>query len=330
LDRIFLRLNNNRLTRGVVFVRDASALPDSEPVAWRETTKRSLGKGRYLARVFVALEVPVAVLCLMTIFASLSAEPLTPLLMLVWVVAALMVSVQAASLIAGERSHQTLDVLATTPLTGREIIRQKFRAVFRLMLVLTIPLLTIVGFAASMRWRMPDPRYQYAPRGYYPPEFQLGVYLVCSLLTLAVYLPLIAWMSFYIGLRVKTQARAIVGALAAVLAWCIGPLIFIMLPIEILFRPQANSVFGFLFLTSPASIIAFNEGNGWREVLEHPWLAMILNFGWYGGCALVFRELCLRNADRLLGRVDVHEIDELVRQRALEVKAAARPELTQV
>ena len=163
LDRIFVRLNNNRLTRGVEFVSHSAALPDADPVAWRETTKRSLGKGRYLARIFVALEVPVALLCLITIFDALNAEPLELLLFVVWIVTVLMVSVQASSLIAGERSHQTLDVLATTPLKGRDIIRQKFRSVRRLMLVLSVPFITIFIFTASMRWQMPNLRYGGGP-----------------------------------------------------------------------------------------------------------------------------------------------------------------------
>jgi hypothetical protein len=278
-------------------------------VGWRETTKRSLGKGQYLARIFVALEVPVALLCLTCIFASLSADPLGLLLTLLWLVAILMVAVQAASLIAGERSHQTLDVLASTPLLGRDIIRQKFRSVFRLMLVLAVPFVTIFGFTAAMRWNMPDPRYRFAGGGWQPPEFQLGIYLICSLLTILVYLPLVAWMSFYIGLRVKTQARAIVVAVGAVLAWCLGPMIFIVLPIEIIFRPAFNSGWAFCGLTSPMGIVAFNEDYNWNQLLNRPWLAMFLNFSWYAIWAVVFRWLCFAQADRLLGRVSLNEID---------------------
>jgi hypothetical protein len=325
MDRVFLRLNNNRLTKGIIFVRDTAALPDADPVAWRETAKRSLGKGQYLARVFIALEVPVSILCLMTIFASLDAEPLGLLLVIVWIIAVLMVSVQAASLIAGERSHQTLDVLATTPLRGHDIIRQKFRSVRRLMLVLCVPLFTIFAFTASMRWGMPHMGYA---MGYQPPEFRLGVYLTCSLLSVAVYLPLIAWMSCYIGLRVKTQSRAIVGALGAVIVWCVAPLIFILLPIGILVSPGQNSGWGWFALFTPAAIVALNEGNEWHELLNLPWLAMFLNFAWYGAWLLVFRGLCFRQSDRFLGRVDVHEIDDLVRQRAQQAPVA-QPELTQ-
>jgi hypothetical protein len=327
LDRIFVRLNNNPLTKGIVFVRDSAALPEGEPVAWRETTKRSLGKGQYLARIFIAIEVPVAILCLMVIFANLSAEPLGLLLFIVGVVAVLMISVQAASLIAGERSHQTLDVLATTPLRGRDIIRQKFRSVRRLILVLCVPFVTIFAFTAAMRWEMPNVRYANVV-GWRPPEFRLGVYLTCSLLSILIYLPMFAWMSFYIGLRVKTQARAIVGALGAVLAWCIGPLIFIMLPIEILFNPPNGSGSAIFYLTSPASIMAFNEGNEWRELFDMPWLMMFANFAWYGACLAFFRWLCFAQADRLLGRLEVHKSDEVVWERAQQARAL-QSELTQ-
>ncbi len=63
IDRVFQRLNDNRFTRGIVLGGDGASMPEDEPVAWRETQKRSLGRARYLMRVFIALEIPVAVLC---------------------------------------------------------------------------------------------------------------------------------------------------------------------------------------------------------------------------------------------------------------------------
>ena len=303
LDRIFLRLNDNRLTRGFVFVRDTAPLPGDEPVAWRETAKRSLGKARYLARVFIALEVPVAALCVLVISNTPSSEPLTALLIPVGLVAVIMVSAQSASLIAGERSHQTLDVLCTTPLTGREIIRQKFRAVLRLMLVLLVPFFTIFFFECAMRWRIAAP----VPTRSYIPEFSLPLYLTCSALSVGIYLPMVAWLSLYIGLRVKSQARAIVAALGAFVVWCVAPLVFIVMPLDILTRPQPDSGFGFVFLMSPAAIVGFNETNGWRELANHPWVAVVINFTFYGICLCLFRWLCLSGADRLLGRIEVYE-----------------------
>ncbi|HLJ09978.1 MAG TPA: hypothetical protein VKU82_02255 [Planctomycetaceae bacterium] len=324
LDRIFLRLNDNWLTRGFVFVRDTAPLPGDEPVAWRETAKRSLGKARYLARVFIGLEVPVAALCVLVIANTPSAEPLTLLLIPVGLVAVLMVSAQSASLIAGERSHQTLDVLCTTPLTGREIIRQKFRAVLRLMLVLLVPFFTIFFFECAMKWRIAVP----APPRSYHLEFSLPLYLTCSALSVGIYLPMVAWLSLYIGLRVKSQARAIVAALGAFVVWCVAPLVFIVMPLDILTRPQPGTGFGFVFLVSPAAIVAFNETNGWRELANHPWLAVVINFTFYGACLCLFRWLCLSAADRLLGRIEVYEssrfYDELFSRHG-----AARPPAAQ-
>ena len=306
LDRIFLRLNDNPITKGRTIVGDTLALPVDEPVAWRETAKRSLGKGQYLLRIFIALELPVAALCLMTIFASENAASLSLLLLPVGVVSVLMVSVHAASLIAGERSHQTLDVLCTTPLLSRDIIQQKFRSVRRLMLVLLIPFLTIFFFKCAMQWGMPDPNW----RGYGRREFSLPLYLTCSLLTVGVYLPMFAWLSLYIGLRVKTQARAIIGALGAILAWCVGPLLFIILPIGIIFQPSLHSPFGYLFLLSPAMIMAFNETNDWPFRPDNPWIAVVVNFAAYGFILFLLRRACYAHADRRLGRVGVDEASD--------------------
>ncbi len=302
LDAIFLRLNDNPITKGKTFVGDSAALPENEPVAWRETSKRSLGKTQYLLRIFLAIELPVIALCFLVIFESLSAEPLSVLLIPVCLVSVLMISVQAASLIAGERSHQTLDVLCTTPLSGRDIIRQKFRSVRRLMLVLCVPLLTIFFFECAMKWNMPG-RYA-GMQQYYGilHDFKLPLYLTCSLLTVGVYLPLFAWLSLYIGLRVKTQARAITGSLAAILAWCVAPLLLIFMPIVIMFDLHPGTAAGFLLLLSPVPIIGINENNDWRSLADCPWTAVIVNFTAYGLIALWLRRKCYAQADRLLGR----------------------------
>ena len=315
LDKIFLRLNDNPITRGRTIVGDRAALPESEPVGWRETTKRSLGKTQYLLRVFIAVELPVAAICLMAIFASLDATPMSILLVPVGIVSVLMIAVQSASLIAGERTHQTLDVLCATPLLGHEIIRQKFRSVRRLMLVLLVPFLTIFFFESSMKWEMPRESWR-VQMGYR--EFDLKLYLACSLLTVGVYLPMFAWLSLYVGLRVKTQAKAIMGSLAAILAWCVAPLVFILMPLTILVDPRPDSGFGFVALLSPASIMAFNEDGYWRNVADSPWLAVAVNFAGYGVITLWLRQLCYSRADRLLGRL------------ASEGPTGPRPESSQI
>jgi hypothetical protein len=328
LDRIFLRLNDNPVTRGFVFVGDSASLPGDEPVAWRETAKRSLGKARYLLRVFIALEVPVAVLCTLLIVSESDVRPLSPLLILVWIVASLIVAAQAASLIAGERSHQTLEVLCTTPLAGREIVRQKLRAVRRLILVLLVPFATIFGFEAAMKWNMP---VHWGPMGR---EFNLPLYLSCAALSVAVYLPLCAWISFLIGLKVRTQARAISGAMAVLVAWCVIPPVFIRLPLSILAGPGSSLwdtpfVLQLPMLAGPMAIVIANEESFTFEFAGAPWVAVALNFLVYGAILVSVRWACLRNVDRLLGRT-TNNRPEMDRDRLTPALAARPPQSARV
>ena len=188
LDGLFVRMNENSVTKGIVLIREATTLPDDAPVAWRETTKKSMGTLRYLFRIFVATEIPVVVGCILTIGFSYDASRLggvTAMLFLLWFVSVLLVSVKATSLVSAERSHQTLDVLLTPPLTARDIVIQKFRGVRRLMFVLAVPFITIFLFEASWRSEFTG--------GYgYRHEFSMWLYLTASILSIAIYLPMIA------------------------------------------------------------------------------------------------------------------------------------------
>jgi hypothetical protein len=297
LDRTFTRLNENRWTKGIVLVEDATSLPDDEPVAWRETSRRSLGQARYMLRIFLALEVPLLILCLLLTIADAdgSAETGSYLIFFLWGLAVLLVCVQAASLIGGEKSHQTLDVLCTTPLAAREIVEQKFRGVRRLILVLLVPFCTVVAFQCW--WRSLYHHWDY--RGQ---RVDTPLYLACSVLSLAVYLPMVAWLALWIGLKVRTQARAIIGSLAAIVGWCVGPIIFCVFPIAITTGPSKDMEF--TLLISPMMIIIINEFDGLHAMMKSPWAGMVVNFLGYGGALAVFRGMCLNRAEALLGRLE--------------------------
>ncbi|MBI5759912.1 MAG: hypothetical protein HZA46_15445, partial [Planctomycetales bacterium] len=317
LDGLFHRFNQNRFTKGIVLIREEDNLPDTDPVAWRETSKRALGMKRYLIRLFLVLEIPVVVVCILISTAGSAngpSEAAAMVMFLLWGISVLIVSVKSASLIAGERTHQTLDVLMSTPLSAREIVRQKFRGVRRLLWLLAIPFATLILFETSWRsaissnWWFSIPQqlndYSYYNRPSHPP----GLYLLCSLLTVGVYLPMIAWLSFWIGLWTRSQSRAIIGALASVIGWCVLPFLFIVLPTEIISRHVfgvhigSGSIFSLLLLLSPATIVGLNEVNELNEVWNSPWLAVILNFVIYVPCLVLFRTLCLNLADRCLDR----------------------------
>jgi ABC-type transport system involved in multi-copper enzyme maturation permease subunit len=300
LDRLFHRWNENRWTKGIVLIADTGSLPDDAPIAWRETTKRSLGRARYLVRLFLVLEVPLLVLCLCLVTVAVSGggdEFVSGVIFVLWGISVLSVSVQAASLIAGEKSHQTLDVLCTTPLTSRDIIRQKFRGVARLIAVLLVPFFTIVCFQCWVKSVNSGFRYYSYGRDYSP-----TLYLISSMLTACTYLPMVAWMSLWIGLNAKSQGRAIIGSLAAIVGWCIMPMLCCVMPLAFGARGEEGVLL--LAHASPLFQILVNEFGNPSPHYQQP-APLILNTVVYGAALLIFRHVCLGNAARLLGRSEV-------------------------
>lgn len=368
LDGAFQRLNQNRVTRGVVLVHDSQVLPEEEPVAWRETKKKSLGTFRYLVRIFVALEFPVVFFCLVAIMLHSGSVywHRHPAIILVttiaWLAAVMFVSVKAATLVSGERSHETLDVLLSTPIGSDQFVREKFKGVTRLMWVMAIPLLTAMamqtwfgtvtggvlglrstyrdlsGFGIDpliaavvawfvllaaatwllrtydvVRWRTLGAVWVYSMavavivtrglQGHLSKDSPIG-YLLGAVLSVAVYLPLVAWLSFYIGLRMKTQTRAIFTAMALLVAWCILPLVILVVIFEVSHIRPESSPLGVLLFSSPLTFAVFNEAGELDDIMgdEWIWLGLLCNFTVYGAITLGIRRHVLANAAELLGR----------------------------
>lgn len=311
-------------TLGPVPDTDPALLPADEPIAWRELAKRALGRARYLFRLLAFIEVPLTLFCGLLIVSELASDQYYSFVprvlisigsLILWLLAVLIVAVQSASLIAGERSHQTLDVLCTTPLSGREIILQKFRGVRRLILVLWVPMLTVFLCEALLRTIAAERQHWAGQRG----SFDSVLYLASSAAAALVYLPLVAWLSLTVGLKFKTQTRAMIGSMAAILGWSVLPLITITMPLAILLdgpqmlldRRTCQALITGTTLFSPASIVFINETD--FEFLHNEfgsaiWLPLIANFVFYGGMVLVFRAICLKMADRWLGRSQGTEI----------------------
>lgn len=279
LDRFFINLND-ATTGGVILIKDTSSLPKDEAIGWLETSKKSLGTVRYLVRVLVTIEMPLLLFLAISTDsmrpARSNSEAATVLLCIVWVIAVLMVSVKSTTLIASERAHQTLDVLLTTPLSGREIMLQKFRGVQRLMAVMAVPFVTIFFF--QLWWS-----------GFWVNATTFN-YAVCSFLSVLIYLPLVAWLSFWIGIKIKSQTRGILTALILLSAWILLPL------------PVAPSLWfdasGYFSVLSPATIIMFNETSD----LPLPFIWNFFHFVCFGGILFFVRQVCLMNADEHLGR----------------------------
>lgn len=300
LDRYVLRRSKGKPVLEKSAQTGAAELPVSEPIAWRESSKTTLGKNKHAFALVMLLEAVLIPVC--SLLSHVNGRPslwcVSLLLLVLWIVGVLTISVMSASLIAGERTHQTLDVLCTLPISGREILLQKFQGVRRAMQILAAPLLTVHLLQAW--WESQQPTYNR-----FQEEFSAFWYVCCAVLAIAVYLPLAAWFSLLVGLRSKTHARAIIAAFGGLVAWCIAPMFLIYLPLGILFGPPtADSAINFAMLFSPAAILFASESNALHHFSHQPGLAVLLNFAAYAIVLAVIRAACLHNADRWLGRAE--------------------------
>lgn len=290
LDRLMTDLNKH--VGNIVLIKDKVTLPDMEPVGWRETTKKSLGKARYVFRVFMLVFVPTVFLEFMIIAGASrgrGSEGVPLLVCGLWTLAVLVLSVQGANVISTERSSQTLDVLLTTPLTARDIILQKTQGLQRLVLAFTVVFLTV--YAMEVWWR-------------FDTAAERSLFAVASVLSVLVYLPMIIWISMWIGLRTRTRFRAIMAAVAVFVGWCALPLIILIVLMETRVLNIDDPAGSFLAcLLSPAGIIIATEWNVWRSLGGiTKWDLVEWNFCFYGAVLYYVRRLCLTRADRYLRR----------------------------
>ncbi len=196
IDHLFNGMN--KVTGGVVLVRDGEVYPTDDPISWRETAKRSLGTFRYLFRILVVIQLPILLISQMVnVNLVQSQSVMSVLLYAVWIIALLLMSVHAASVVSTERARQTLDLLLVSPILGREILISKLSGVRRLFWTLMVPLTTIFLFQHWFHGFGRDVRY-----------------LILSLGSALTVLPLVMWMGLAIGLSARSQMRAIMALLS--------------------------------------------------------------------------------------------------------------------
>lgn len=224
LDGFFEELNQ-QTTRGIVLVREHDTGPVFDPIAWRETRKKSLGTVRYLFRLLVVLEVPLAIAISWTI-ADMQVYsfdgPTLFFLAMLWPVAALAITVHATNVMASERSRQTLDVLLVAPFTPAELVTQKLAGVRRLIGILTIPFLTLVIFQSI--WKL------YVVRGLnlFRASAETIVFIheiIGMTVAMLIYPRVIQWLAFGISLKIKNQTQAVLLTVAAITGICAIPLL---------------------------------------------------------------------------------------------------------
>ena len=304
IDQFFKALND-RTTGGIEIIKDSNPLPDSDPVAWRERTKKSLGKARYLFRILILLEVPTLFICVMTatISARSAFQGLFALECLILVLATLIAAVKAATLFSSERARETIEPLLATPMLASELVSQKVAGMRRLVIVLATPILTVTlthfllsfrfssipyllttltpllyvsMFVASVWWL-----YRFLTRTdgkrnlasivsavaacaglFVSLKFLFfgdavaanpWVYLLISTIGTFTMLYLVAWVATGISLKIHSQTRSSVAAVAFISVWTVTPPIICMA-----FAPE-SPMREVIMTLSPYSIVEANE-----------------------------------------------------------------------
>ncbi len=291
VDRIFKDLNDS-LFGGATVARDDVPLPQTRPIVWRGRYRRSLGTLRYQVRLFLLIEIPTVILSLMANAESLGPGCVAGVMLGIrsvsvgglWLVAIVVLSTTTAGLVPSERSHQTLDALLVSPLSGREIILQHLAGLRRTILALIVPFVTMfcVPLTCPGVW------------------LDALLYLVGSLASLAVLIPLILWTSMLIGLRSRSQVRAVLTSTLFLLAWSV-------LPLSIYAIASDNWNALAVVLLSPTSIVL---PLGLEQYPVIDWEIVLPGYMMYGLLVWLIRKHCLDQADALLGRSDGAEPQE--------------------
>lgn len=284
LDQFFHHANNNRLTRGVVLIKESVALPLYQPISWRETSKRSLGTTRYLIRFLLLVEVPVLIMILWPATEEAIRSGYAPAYVAgwcLWAVATLVLAIQSTGLIGTERSHQTLDVLLTTPIESHEIVRQKFAGIWRMIRVLWVPFTTLYLF---QMWWESFVNFSFGYMNHLPLAVSIFTGLR-AVLAVGLYLPTIAWFGFYRGLRARSQTQAIMFTITAITVLCAVPpmVAWFLAPPPAPFMPYPHRpLVSMIAWISPAVVLSASsfDASNWLGLIVH-FMGVAVVYLWY-------------------------------------------------
>ena len=166
--------------------------------------------------------------------------------------------------------------------------------------VFAVPLIVLFvcdGLIKAYIWRQSKFRYE----GNW--QFSFWLYLVSQVVTVWIYLQMLAWLSVLVGLKIRKPIAATVTSLAMIMAWAIVPLFLTVILVEVSGARPRDGAAMFL-LTSPFPYLLLNQVGELREIAASPPVLFVLNTLIYGGAMLGLRALCFRNVGKLLERED--------------------------
>ncbi|MBM79795.1 MAG: hypothetical protein CMJ78_04290 [Planctomycetaceae bacterium] len=265
------------------------ALPETDPVLWRERFRRwKMSRSSFLLSysilmaeawlLLIMLEVghsqnPSGRLAFGAAFFSLIAIPI--------------ICSKSAGVATKERQAQTLEVLASTPIPGKDIMHQKLYEVRKSIQYLLIPVVSI--FIFEFYWKSQR-------------HLDELDYIICAIVYLVVLPHLLMWFSFFLTDKLRTSVSAIMVSLAVVGILLIGPPMFVehqlqqskiaTLSGQIATSLSLSHIFDYLFST-----------NATRSRFMNAWFTPWYSLAFYGTAWLVLSRLYLMRADRFLGRL---------------------------
>ena len=289
--------------------RGGAQLPDHHPVAWREFNRRSFSNWHFLVRLVLPLHlVALATLVWPHPLREFAGQMALLLLLFDNAVRAmvLILVVIASGVVASERRDQTLDVLLTTPLSGRDILAQKARSLRRIHLVLGSVPAMVLAWAIFAIW-IGDFTRTLRGGGVSFVFFMLG----WGAFNILIMPMLLWWLAVWFALRIPNRLRALTWTLGAILLWCaVGVLERFAIDngwqegggigydtgfaYQIIRIGQHANVFE-CCLSPLTAWCALRFGSG-LETLERMLVAIV----WYGSLAALLRWWCLHSATRLL------------------------------
>jgi ABC-type transport system involved in multi-copper enzyme maturation permease subunit len=295
-DRIVERLN--QFVGGVHWGSSKATLPDQAPVSWRERSRAAVCVPRHMFRLLCLVSVPTVIILMFIVALSdrfwwtsssyhRDVEALSVFLMFLWLPAVLIPAVYVANLISGERSDQTLDVLLTTPLEPRDILRQKMAAVPRVVFLVALPLVATVLVEF---W------------GEYVCHRMLGegiIYLVLALGSIFIYEHLVVWIAMRSSLRTRRRSAVVLLTLIWILAFILVPLLLAVL-IGLAGHGDPFEFEEMLFM-SPGGVFILAEFHVFDDEADYL-VAGLSGLAIYFTIAMVIRYRCFATADRLLHR----------------------------
>ncbi len=286
----------NRITGGIILLKSDSKPLKDKPIEWREMSKRSLGNIRYRLRIFLLIWIPVlfiaAGMVLSGDYFGRNVEELSAMIFFLWCLTAVAVPAVAVNSITSEYSNQTLPVLLTTPMTGRSIIQQKLAVIRGMYFILGVPIITLFLTEAWI---------EYPEAAGYRYGVGFWMYLTASFLSVIIYFPMLTWFSMWISLKTKKKGKALILSLISIAVWLSVP-VFILIILETFYHVDLDEGAGLAIGTfSPALMVILTEFNRFKvDIPAELWI--LLNYMFYAGITWYFRWMCLRNADRYLGR----------------------------